>query len=107
MPWFKAVAEIEMEIEDDDLEGAKMKAETILDKRVVGCSFGFRPNDQGEVVRWNGVDVAPDPDHDDDSPGPGCPDCGEEGETRGHYGCQYPSNDQNVEGLEDPMERER
>ena len=36
-----------------------------------------------------------------------CPDCGEEGESRGHYGCQYPSDDPEIEGLEDPMERER
>jgi hypothetical protein len=36
-----------------------------------------------------------------------CPDCGEIGERRGHYGCQYPTNDPNIEGLEDPMERER
>lgn len=36
-----------------------------------------------------------------------CPDCGEEGEKRGHYGCQYPSDDPNTEGLDDPTMRER
>jgi hypothetical protein len=110
MPWFKAVAEIEMSIEAEDLEGAKMKAETILNKRVVGCSFGFRPNDQGEVICWNGVDVEPDTDRDDSDPPPGpndCPDCGDIGESRGHMGCRYPCDDPNIEGLEDPMMYER
>lgn len=41
-------------------------------------------------------------------PGPSdCPDCGEIGSGRGHMGCQYPSDDPNIEGLEDPMEFER
>ena len=41
-------------------------------------------------------------------PGPSdCPDCGEIGVGRGHMGCQYPSDDPNIEGLKDPMEYER
>ena len=110
MPWFRATAEIVMEIEAEDLDGATSHAETILYKRVVGCSFGSRRNDQGEVVRWNKVDVEPDDSRDESDPPPGpndCPDCGDIGENRGHMGCRYPCDDPNIEGLEDPMEYER
>jgi hypothetical protein len=112
MPCFKARAEIEMDIEARDEEGAKLKAETILLKRVLGQSFGHRRNDNGEVVAYRKLEVEPDPDYPEErdlhTPGPSdCPDCGEIGELRGHYGCQYPSNDPNIEGLEDPMQFER
>jgi len=36
-----------------------------------------------------------------------CPDCGQPGEYRGHMECQYPTDDQNIEPLEDPMMSER
>ena len=63
-----------------------------------------RRNDRGEVKSGT-VDEIED---DKSEPEPtGCPDCGEEGEGRGHYGCQYPTNDPNIEGLEDPMMTER
>lgn len=38
-----------------------------------------------------------------------CPDCGEEGAPRGHYGCQFPTDIEDAldTSLEDPMEVER
>jgi len=116
MPWFKATAEIEMEIESRDEESARFHAETILYKRVLGQSFGNRKNDRGEVKAARKIEVFSDPDPDDEfeetdqqfRSGPNdCPDCGATNELRGHMGCLSPSDDPNIEGLEDPMEFER
>ena len=110
MPWFRAQAVIEMEIEARDEEGAKSKAECILNKRVLGQSFGHYKNDQGEVKSWCGLEVESDEEETDQQfrSGPNdCPDCGATNELRGHMGCLSPSDDPNIEGLEDPMEFER
>jgi hypothetical protein len=55
MPWFKMQSTITMDIEAFDEEDAKWKAETILEKRVLGQSFGHHENDQGEVTAWGTV----------------------------------------------------
>ena len=98
MPWYRVKASIWMEIQSPDEQQAREHAETICHKRVVGQGFGSRYNDRGEVKEFE-IDEVENNDR--------CPDCGEEGEDRGHMGCQYPSNDPNIEGLEDPMMYER
>lgn len=103
MPWFDVDFSGRMEIEAKDADSALLKAETILNKRVIGQSFGHYKNDRGEVKEAT-VDTVSDAEPPDDDC---CPDCGEPGEVRGHMECRFPTDDPNTEGLEDPMETER
>lgn len=98
MPWYRVKAEVEIEVQAPTEEDANLKAETLGHKKIVGQTFGGYYNDRAEIKSFDLVGT----DSFDR-----CPDCGEEGEGRGHYGCQYPSNDPEIEGLDDPMMRER
>lgn len=103
MPWFDVDFSGRMQIEAQDADAALSKGETILSKRVIGCSFGFNKNDRGEVVEATIDTVSTAEPPEDDC----CPDCGMPGEMRGHMECQYPQDIPDDSGLEDPMMIER
>ncbi len=94
MPWFKVDASIEIEVEAADVLVAEDLARRVLDQCVLGHLPPRTNITEGELTT-DPVRIIK------------CPDCGERGWKRGHFGCQYPSDDPNVEGLDDPMERER
>jgi len=65
MAWYIVQCTIEMEIEARDEQGAIDKADTIMEKRVVGQSFGNSRNDRGQVTRNYSIDTVTE---DDDEP---------------------------------------
>lgn len=57
MAWFNVPARIDIGIEAENLEDALLMAETILEKRVKRCEFGYEKNDRGSVT---GYEILPD-----------------------------------------------
>lgn len=47
--WYRIPVTIYLDVEAEDDASALSKAETIIEKRVVGQSFGYEKNDQGSV----------------------------------------------------------
>lgn len=61
MAWYRVKAEIEIEVEALTEDQAKLHAETIISKRVVGQEFGHEKNDRGSVTdNWSIVGMEQD-----------------------------------------------
>lgn len=65
MAWFKVFATIEMEIEARNEDDAISKAQTIIEKRVIGQSFGSSRNDRGEVTQEYTIDEVKNDDEEE------------------------------------------
>lgn len=50
MPWYRVPVTIVLEIEAENEEACRDKANTILSKRVEGQQFGWEKNDRGSVL---------------------------------------------------------
>lgn len=71
MPWFLTPVTVYIETEAPDLEDARLGAQTLVDKRINECEFGYRENDQSRV-RASMTEVGetePDGDDEEDDDG--------------------------------------
>ncbi len=77
MPWYRIPATIILEIEAENDDAARDKANTILSKRVEGQQFGWEKNDQGSVL--HGMSELSDDwekEEDEEYTAPECDICG-------------------------------
>lgn len=50
--WFNIPVDVLLEVEAENEEDARLKAETICQKRIMECEFGHRENDRARVARY-------------------------------------------------------